>query len=202
LDALESSFPARAELQPFIEKLRREVERLGRLMSDLLQYGKPGSNERASYPLGEVLARAVAHCEPIAARVGVVLRSRFNRAALPALLIERERLVRVFQNLLENAIEHSGSGGTVSIGAAVVEIDGTPNVECHVIDSGAGFAPVDLPRVFEPFFTRRQSGTGLGLSIVQRIVREHGGTVSAGNSAHGGAVVTVRLPIPSEVNGR
>ena len=202
LDALESSFPARAELQPFIEKLRREVERLGRLMSDLLQYGKPGANERASYPLGEVLARAVAHCEPIAARVGVVLRSRFNRAALPALLIERERLVRVFQNLLENAIEHSGSGGTVSIGAAVVEIDGTPNVECHVIDSGAGFAPVDLPRVFEPFFTRRQSGTGLGLSIVQRIVREHGGTVSAGNSAHGGAVVTVRLPIPSEVNVR
>ena len=197
LDALESSFPERAELQPFVEKLRHEVERLGRLMSDLLQYGKPGSSERGSYPLGDVLARAVAHCEPIAARASVVMQSRFDRAGLPAMLMERERLVRVFQNLLENAIEHAGRGGTVSIDASIAPSDDRPNVECRVVDSGAGFASTDLPRVFEPFFTRRQSGTGLGLSIVQRIVREHGGTVSAANGKDGGAIVTVRLPLPS-----
>ena len=202
LDGLESSFPARSELQPFIEKLRHEVERLGRLMSDLLQYGKPGSSQRGSYPIGDVVARAIAHCEPIAARAGVVLHSRFDRDALPTMPIERERLVRVFQNLLENAIEHSGRGGTVSIDASVVESDGMPNVQCHVIDSGSGFEAGDLPRVFEPFFTRRQSGTGLGLSIVQRIVREHGGSVSAANGENGGAVVTVRLPVATAGSGR
>ena len=199
LDALESSFPMRSELLPFVDKLRHEVERLGRLMSDLLQYGKPSTAERGLSPVGDVLARAVAHCEPIAARAGVVMQSAFDRAALPSLMVARERLVRVFQNLLENAIEHAGRGGTVSIDAAVVGIDAEPNVECHVVDSGAGFAAADLPRVFEPFFTRRQSGTGLGLSIVQRIVREHGGTVAAANGEHGGAVMTVRLPIRPDV---
>ena len=67
-------------------------------------------------------------------------------------------------------------------------------VECAVRDSGPGFDPADLPRLFEPFFTRRRGGTGLGLSIVQRIVYDHGGEVAAENHASGGAVVKVRFP--------
>ena len=99
--------------------------------------------------------------------------------------------MHAFENLITNAIQHSKKGSSVTISASEEE----DAVEYSVRDCGPGFNPADLPRVFQPFFTRRRGGTGLGLSIVQRIVDEHGGIVNAGNHAEGGAVVRVRLPI-------
>ncbi|HEX6862507.1 MAG TPA: sensor histidine kinase, partial [Thermoanaerobaculia bacterium] len=67
-------------------------------------------------------------------------------------------------------------------------------VRCAVMDSGPGFLEEDLPRIFEPFFTRRRGGTGLGLSIVQRVMEEQHARIVAANRPEGGAVVTVDFP--------
>ena len=71
-------------------------------------------------------------------------------------------------------------------------------VEIKVLDRGRGFSADDLPRLFEPFFSRRKGGTGLGLALVQQIVTEHAGEVTAANRAGGGAVVTISIPLPRE----
>ena len=197
LDAFEAVFGSRPEYARTLAHLRGEVNRLVALMHDLLVYGRPSTAQPTPGALQEVIAEATAACTPLASGRRVRLESR-GTVGLRVAIRDRERLAQVFQNLLQNAIQHSPLGGLVQLDAAErVQAAGSrdgPRVVLTVSDSGPGFAPEDLPHVFEPFFTRRSGGTGLGLAIVQRIVEEHGGRVSAGNRPEGGARLTVELP--------
>lgn len=191
LDAFEARFAGQASFGPFIDVLRGEVSRLSALMRSLLEYGKPSPQRFVMGGLGGVIETAIQACSLHAARAAVSLEGRLPDG-LPELQLEPGRLAQLLQNLIENAIAHSPSGGRVSVEAVV-----RGNwLEIGVSDQGRGFAPEDLRRVFEPFFTRRKGGTGLGLSLVQRIAAEHGGSAWAGNNHAGGAIVTVRLPRP------
>ena len=118
--------------------------------------------------------------------------------SLPKIRIDRRRLSKVFVNLIENAIQHSKPHTSVKIEAAKI-VDGNHDwVQCAIRDSGAGIQPEDLPKIFEPFFSKRRGGTGLGLAIAQRIMQEHGGKLIAGNNPEGGAFMLARFPIPIE----
>jgi signal transduction histidine kinase len=144
-----------------------------------------------------VVGVAVVAGAPLGARAGVMLEDATPDATCLdgcQIRMDRPRLRQVFQNLVQNAIEHTPHGGQVLVGAEREARDGRPGVRFSVRDFGPGFAAADLPRVFEPFFSRRRGGTGLGLSIVQRIVEQHGGRVWAANHPEGGGLLTVWLP--------
>ena len=191
LDAFEVSFSSRPGDQRLLDTLRRELYRLGNLMSDLLEYGKPSELDLRPGSIADAARDAVAFCEGLAARASV--RLSFSEERTPLVLMDRARLAQVFQNLIQNAIQHSPAGGEVWVRASVAQAY-PDEASCSVRDAGAGFTRADLPRVFEPFFTRRRGGTGLGLSLVQRVVELHGGSVVAGNHAEGGGLLTVRMP--------
>jgi|GEM_PF-2401810 len=194
LDAMEARFSNVTEFKRYVDVLHREVNRMNKLMGDLLEYGKPTALELVPASVKELIARAVNACTPLAENTGVAITQHIH-PDIPSVLSDRRRLVQVFQNLLENAIHYSPRGGVVTIAAEVVGEVGKPWVECVIRDSGPGFKLDDLPHIFEPFFTRRGGGTGLGLSIVQRIVEAHSGFIVAANRVEGGAVVIVRLPV-------
>jgi signal transduction histidine kinase len=180
--------------------LRGEVERLSRVMRDLIEFGRPVSGERVDAALGDVVREAVTICRSQAERAGVTLREELGDATF-VLAMRRERLLQVFRNVVENAIQHSPSGGTVRIALTRHDAATGPVVECVVSDTGDGIAPEDVPHLFDPFFSRRKGGTGLGLAIVQRIVEEHHGTVTAGNGVVRGAEFTIRLPLAAAEPG-
>lgn len=193
LAAFTSRFKRRIEYRRYVEVLQGEVDRLSALMQDLLDYGKPLRLLLEPGHADDVMRAALAACAPLAekAEVQVEVAVRTTEGdGLPALAMDRKRMVQVFQNLLENAIHHSPRGGRVTFRAEPA----AGGILFLVEDAGPGFQPEDLPHVFEPFFTRRHSGTGLGLSIVQRIVEQHRGEIAAANRPEGGAVVTVTLP--------
>ena len=172
--------------------LRSEVERLKQLMVELLEYGKPTALQIDRAPIGRVIEEALAG-RSRQDGVSVVFKPS---AGMPDLLMDRGRMRQVFENLIDNAVQLSPAGGRVTIATSVAESAGRKWVECRVEDGGPGFSEEDLERAFEPFFSRRKGGTGLGLSIVQRIVEEHSGKIEAANRPDGGAVITMRLPVP------
>jgi signal transduction histidine kinase len=189
VDALEELLPKTPDTQELYGILRVWLDRLNRLMDSLLQYGKTWSLDLREGTVDVVLGSVIDGCRQIAAQSSV----RVETEVAPDLtmLMDATRLSHAFENLIMNAIQHSKPEQCVTIAARDA---GNSIIECVVCDSGPGFNPYDLPRVFQPFFTKRRGGTGLGLSIVQRIVDEHGGTIAATNAAEGGAVLTMRFP--------
>jgi PAS domain S-box-containing protein len=185
---------SRPEYQECGDTLRREVNRLIHLMKELLEYGKPPALSVDHGSITEVVDDAIDSRRPTATSAQVTLKN-VRDGAVPSLLMDRSRMRQVFENLIDNAVQHSEAGGEVVVSHSLAERGGRKWVEYRVEDSGVGFADGDLERVFEPFFTRREGGTGLGLSIVQRIVEEHGGRITAANRESGGGMITVLLPL-------
>ena len=109
---------------------------------------------------------------------------------LPAVWADRDQAVQVLLNLVRNALEAMPQGGTLRVSARAER----GGVSLSVADTGPGIAPEDLPRLFEPYFTRKEGGTGLGLAIAQRIAEEHGGRLEVASAPGQGATFTLWLP--------
>ena len=197
IDAFETRFSDRTEYLRYTNVLRDEIGRLTVLMEELLEYGKPFRGELFLVPMEEMVNRSIRACLPAAEVAHVTLESSVEEG-LPKIGMDRRRLSKVFVNLIENAIQHSPASSVVRVEARRV-LDGNNDwVECAIKDSGSGILEQDIPKIFEPFFSKRRGGTGLGLAIAQRIMQEHGGKLIAGNNPEGGACMIARFPTPSE----
>jgi signal transduction histidine kinase len=190
VDALQEILPPDEGVMELFGILRIWLDRLNRLMESLLEYGKTWTLDMSEGKLDDVLSSVLDGCRQIAARSSVTIDAEFD-SGLP-MLMDANRLGHAFENLINNAIQHSKPEQSVVVRARAIDAS---TIECLVRDHGPGFEALDMPKVFQPFFTRRRGGTGLGLSIVQRIVDEHGGTIAAGNADDGGAVLTMRFPV-------
>lgn len=173
-----------------------QVRYMEHILNDMLTFARPGSLELDWVDLGEAIRTAAVSVLPDAARKSIDL-SRGSEQKLPTIMGDRDKLLQLFQNILENAIQAAPEGGHVTIETRPLLHDSQPAVEIKVTDDGPGIAPEVADKLFEPFFTTRARGTGLGLAIVQRIVTQHGGQVTLVSRPAGGAVATVILPLSS-----
>lgn len=166
-----------------------EVDRLNRVVTDLVDLARPRPAVRRPESLHAVLARATRLFAATAERRGIRIQtdSADDRLTVQA---SRDQLHQVFVNLLHNALQATPDGGRITVSAHVA--DGGTAVT--VQDTGPGFADAVLPQLFTRFRTTKPDGTGLGLVIARRLVEEHGGRIDAGNVPGGGARVTVWLP--------
>jgi len=182
-----------------------EVERLGRLLGALRSLNELESEEvdveLGPLDLADVGRDAAERVDAVYRTKGIALDTAFAPAPVRG---DRDRLLQVAGNLLDNALKFTPEGGRVEL--AVATGDGPPDAAAGrgpwasltVTDSGPGIDPIDLPFVFDRFYraqsARGTQGVGLGLAIVRGLVEAQGGVVEAAASADGGARFAVYLP--------
>jgi two-component system phosphate regulon sensor histidine kinase PhoR len=185
----------------FLEIVLRHSERLGRLLNDLtdlsnIELGKV-TLQREPVRLDDVVASVAEMIAPRATRSRVTVAAD-TPADLPTVMADRDRLVQILINLVDNAVKYTPEGGAVRV-AAGPGPDGM--IEVAVTDTGIGIPAVDLPRITERFYrvdkarSRELGGTGLGLAIVKHLVLAHGGDLRIESREGQGTTVRFTLPI-------
>lgn len=184
--------------QPDLGRIEQETERLDSLVGQILKLARlksPSSAPRKEpVDIADLLAEVVADARFEHPDVDVELAAE----AMPELRGDPVQIKSAVENILRNALIHSGSRARVEVGAALA----SGQVVITIRDRGPGIAEADLERIFEPFYRvdesrdHQQSGYGLGLAIAARIVTRHGGRIAAANRPGGGLEIAIRLPIP------
>lgn len=174
-------------LEP-LRLVRDEIRRLDHILEDFLQFARPRDFTPELVDLNR-LVQAVSDLLSEDARQRQV-NLETHLSPVPQVRGDEGRLRQVTVNLVLNALEAAGSGGTVRLTLSELE----ETVELAIEDSGSGVPESLANRIFEPFFTTKAAGSGLGLSIVNAIIVQHGGVIELRPSALGGANFTVVLP--------
>ena len=188
----------------FLAIMQEQARRMARLIDDLLSLSRIELNahRRPDTPvdLVPIVRQVVDGLETLARDRGVTV----HIEAVRTLMVpgDRDELVRVFENLVENALKYGAAGKRVDItlDAGRRPPEGEPEARVGVRDYGPGIAPEHLPRLTERFYrvdvreSRAQGGTGLGLALVKHILNRHRGRLSIESMPGAGATFTVYLP--------
>jgi len=181
-----------------IEALREEINRLAALINNFLAYGRPLALSLAPTDVGGIVRHTLSDLAETAAQAHVTIDEHLS-ASGPTLSADASLLKSAIWNLVQNGIqsmERNGGSLTVSLSAESPPEETGPRLVLSCEDEGPGIPEADLPRLFDPYFSKREGGVGLGLAMVKRIVEEHGGKVTAKNRGDGrtGAIFRISLP--------
>jgi len=168
-----------------------EVDRLNRVISQLLEFARPVKIQKRSVPIHMVIEHALKMIEKQAETKGIHIEKDLS-SKIREVPMDPDRFNQVLLNLCLNAVEAMEGGGTLSIGLHACGDSG--KVEITVSDTGVGITRENLVHIFDPYFTTRPSGTGLGLAIVHKIVESHGGQVQVESEVGKGTRVSIMLP--------
>jgi signal transduction histidine kinase len=190
---------AAAEYGERIEALREEINRLAILINNFLAYGRPLTLVFAPTDLADLVRHTLSDLAETAVQAHVTIEEDIPDA-VPLLRADANLLKSSIWNLVQNgiqAMERHGGLLRVHLSAESGIEESGRRLVLSVEDEGPGIPETDLPRLFDPYFSKKEGGVGLGLAMVKRIVEEHGGRVTAGPRGDGLPGATFRVSLPA-----
>ena len=178
----------------FTQIVPPEIERLNRIVNDLVSFAKPSKLIREPTQLNDILDKTIRLSEISFKKLNVKVVKEFGD--VPKVLADQQQIMQIFLNLIMNGAQAMTNGGTLTV---KTYMDGGGKVALDIKDTGTGITDENLKKIFAPFFTTKEGGTGLGLAITRRIIEEHKGEIKVKvegrrrNDVHGG--ISRSLPV-------
>jgi two-component system nitrogen regulation sensor histidine kinase GlnL len=199
---LRRSIEDNSSLLRYTDIMIREVDRVNQLIEQLLDLSRPAQLTLAPVNIHQILEDVLLLEAPTLGESAIAVRKAFD-PSLPPIRGDRAQLTQVFLNLVKNAFQSMERSGTLTLTTRLetdfhIREQGTGRnrfIWVDIADEGAGIKEEDLPHIFSPFFTTKNSGTGLGLSICYRIIKEHGGLIRVDSVAGRGTTFKVSLVV-------
>jgi len=176
--------------QKMVASLVQEIERLERIIEQMVERARPGELCRRRGNINDQLTELLALAAPSLQAGNIRLESRLSDA-LPELHYDPEKMKQVFWNLLINSREAMPKGGRIEIASSPVP----GGVEITFADTGMGIKDGNVDICFKSFYSTKPEGLGLGLSTSRKIVEKHGGALELANRSAGGTTATIHLPV-------
>jgi|LNFM01.1.fsa_nt_gb signal transduction histidine kinase len=178
-----------------LEAIATQSERIGTILRRMLQLSQPPAEQAGRCDVTLVARDVLSFLDGVLRRAKITSTTELPSTALFA-SIRADQLQQVLFNLVNNAVQAQPSGGAIVIAARA---DGD-RVCVEVRDAGPGVAEADLPRLWEPFFTRfrERGGTGLGLAVVKHLIERASGEITVGRAPEGGCLFSISLPAAIE----
>ncbi|HKG21923.1 MAG TPA: ATP-binding protein [Blastocatellia bacterium] len=183
----------RKQFTRLLSSIKDEIARLNRMVSDVLNFGRPARLAVETVDLKSLVDETMSLVRAQAEEQGVEV-SYDKGPEVARVQGDPERLKSCISNLAINALQAMPGGGHLS--ARVEKNNGY--VEVSIADTGVGIAEEALPKVFDAYYSTKQTGFGLGLAVTKKIIDEHQGSIDVKSKVNGGTTFTVRLPAGSE----
>lgn len=173
----------------YLPLILQEIERVNRIVTELLMLSKPSLPNYREVRLAEVFHSILPLMKAEALLHGIEIVDRFDSDT--RIHVDVEQLKQILLNLMKNSIEAMKEGGILTVESRLDE----HAVHLHVRDTGDGISPEYLVRIFDPFFSLKEEGTGLGLPISRRMVENHGGDIQVSSKLGEGTEIIISLPL-------
>jgi signal transduction histidine kinase len=173
-----------------LDIIGREIRRLDDVVQGFLKFARPEELILQAVSPSELTADVLRMIEPEARAAGVVL-NRMCAANVPPIEADASILRQALVNLAKNAMQAMPDGGRLDV-SCMLSKDG--RVEIRVADTGIGISPENLAKIFDLYFTTKQSGTGIGLSLVYRTIQLHNGDIDVESTPGKGTTFIIKMP--------
>ncbi|HUV31850.1 MAG TPA: GAF domain-containing protein [Acidobacteriota bacterium] len=198
LQILRERWPSIAEKSDLFETAEEEVHRMNDMVRELVDFSNPNKYETTKLDLRQVVLRASELVGPDLRKYHIRFECEFDEADWEV-IVNKNQILEVFLNLFMNAIDAMPDSGTLSVRGLVEQPEYKKGkyLAVKVIDTGKGMSKKEQARMFERYYTTKETGTGLGLVVVNRIVAAHNGTLSVQSSLGKGTTFSVYFPLVS-----